>query len=495
MTNIIPAEMTTSDSLLRLLGSFWSEIYQDDGQLRTILDGISALQWQSAINMQETEDCIDWSKTPVWHREQWYRLVLRDGQQVSTGIPYRYGTELYFGPTDGIERSFGDYRVTFTSYAVSTELAKAACIVNQMRNPTVWLTNGIDFYIDPTESLIYFRTDPLTDDRFQKELVSTDDGHVQQTIIWLHQADIDKQILQTNLGTALKLWANSSERYRELLVAVAEARVGGTTKTLLQRIITAVTQMAFAKTTETVLAVVPEARQLLVLTDKNVYTAPATATAMVAVADQLSAGDAIFDIAEIITFRHGTVPAWLKSVTLGTNFLSPAISGPLTFVNADVPLLLEDQAVRFSIGGTEEDVAAFWASVDAFGESSGVTLGERLDLRGPGYSPLRSQFLPETINPLEFLAQNVFRENVWGLRLKLLTDADWLPVYWSQLLRELTPPHTSVLLFAELDALDSTGFLGATDTLGWELTPAEVITDESLLGVTELLNPMPMAKC
>lgn len=493
MANIPPPAATAAGALLNLLGSFWSEIYQDDGQLATILDGISLFQWQAAINMDETRRSTDWSEMPIWHREQWYRLVLRDGQQLSRGIPYLYGREIRFGPNDGIEHTFGEYRVSFTSYAIPDSLVRAACAVDQLREASAWLTYGIDFFIDPDTKLIYFLVDPLADERFQKEEVTVDGELIRQTVVWLHQVDIDKQILQTNLGSAMQFWAKSSPRYKELLTALSAAYAGGGTKALLQRIIAAITGAAFALTTETVVSVVQETRQILVLTDQHVYSAPAETEAVVAAGDALTPGDPIFDIAKLVTFRHGTVPDWLTSLTLGKDFLAPSIPGPLVFLNESVPLTLEGQVVRFDIGGDAASVAAFWASVDEFGETSGVTLGERLDSRGPGHLPLYPGFLPQTINPLEFLIQNMFRENIWLLQLKQTADSNWLPVYWSQLLRELTPPHTSVLVVAELGTLTSSGLPGVDDIIDWDLQ-ADALEDESLLGIDELLNPTPLLR-
>lgn len=60
--------------------------------------------------------------------------------------------------------------------------------------------------------------------------------------------------------------------------------------------------------------------------------------------------------------------------------------------------------------------------------------------------------LPTTINPLTFLISNLFRENMLAIVVRPhLFGPNALGLSAARLLRRLVPPHSAVVVFAQLD--------------------------------------------
>lgn len=485
---------------LPLLGSFWSEFYADNGQLQNLLGALGSLQWQQWRNVNENVDCVARRTIPVTHREAWYRLALFDSQVVSRGEPYRFGDELTFGSTAGNVHYFGEYRLGYTAYPCPVELLTAAAATNRLQDASVWLTGGTDFKIDLERGLILFRQDPFENPLCMKEDITVDGVVVRQTVLWLFQAELDHEYVQRQLGYVFKIWQKSSSRYRDLLNAVADAAVSGATRKHLEALLTAATEVTYGEAGEQVIDLYQDETRLLCVTDLRIHTFPPDAELLVAIGDTLTAGQPLIAGAELLDFRHGQVPDWLPGLYVGRHFLSPAIPGDLFFQNAALPLTLEDvdgiPQARFPVGGSTAAVAAFWAAVDAFGVSSGQTLAQRLDRRTAAATPPSMEFLPATINPLEFLVSNVWRENVGLLHLQQTAQSSWLQLPWSRLLRQLLPPHMTLILYVELTVLGDFGLLGEDAILDPELLADQILEDVAAGGVIELLRPIPiLAPC
>ena len=485
---------------LPLLGSFWSEFYVDNGQLRNLLGALGNLQWQQWRNISENLACVSRRTIPVSHREAWYRLALFDSQVVSRGEPYRFGDELTFGSTAGNVYYFGDYRLGYTAYPCPPELLAAAAATNRLQDSSVWFTGGTDFKIDHEQGLILFRQDPFENPLCMKEDITVDGVVVRQTVIWLFQAELDLEYVQRQLGYVFKIWQKSSLRYRDLLNAVADAAVSGATKQHLESLLTAATEVTYGEEGEQVVDLYQDATRLLCITDRKVHAFPADVELRVAAGDTLIAGQPLIAGADLVDFRHGQVPSWLPGLYVGRHFLSADIPGDLFFQNADLPLTLVDVAgtlqARFPVGGSVAAVAAFWAAVDAFGASSGQTLAQRLDQRDTPAETPSLDFLPATVNPLEFLVSNVWRENVGLLHLQQTPQSRWLQLPWSRLLRQLLPPHMTLILYVELAILGDFGLLGVDAILDSDLVADQTVEDVAAGGVIELLRPIPiLAPC
>ena len=128
----------------------------------------------------------------------------------------------------------------------------------------------------------------------------------------------------------------------------------------------------------------------------------------------------------------------------------------------------------FQISGFPGDVDSFWEQAQTLGKEEGKqTLAELLDIReNPVGQPL-PEFLPATINPLEFAIENILKNNLTIVKVRansIGTDAPGLNLF--KYLRDIIMPHTSFIVFIEISA--------DTDTI--DLSQAG---DEEVAGVEE----------
>jgi hypothetical protein len=185
-----------------------------------------------------------------------------------------------------------------------------------------------------------------------------------------------------------------------------------------------------------------------------------------------SAGDLLLN-----TEQDGCQPSRQKltALSIGAEFLSACFYSELVFENKEVPLVVDTAHTSgytyasFAVGGFPEEVAAFFDEIHMRGISAAVnrnactsprrvgTLAHILDTRRNAETEPTAENLPETINPLRFIVENVLRNNVFVVRIS--TEAlgqDSLGLYNIRHLRALIPPHTAMIVVFELGAKKDT---------------------------------------
>jgi len=179
----------------------------------------------------------------------------------------------------------------------------------------------------------------------------------------------------------------------------------------------------------------------------------------------------------------------LTALALDSGYLSACFYGDLVFENATVPLeVITDHPtrytyVRFKLGGVPADVDQFFDEIHARGIEAarapkpicaGIprrqgTLAHLLDSRVQPDNEPTAATLPGTINPLQFLVENVLRNNVFVVRILVSAlGQNSIGLYNIRHLRQLLPPQTGMIIVFELSA--------GTDTVNAENSITEVIT-------------------
>lgn len=161
----------------------------------------------------------------------------------------------------------------------------------------------------------------------------------------------------------------------------------------------------------------------------------------------------------------------LTALALDHGFLSSCFYGDLVFENKTVPLKIDTAHksgytyVEFEVGGYPADVKKFFAEVHQRGVSAAQkpvnqcepenrrgTLAHYLDKRARLVSEPTELTLPETINPLRFLVENVLRNNVFVIRINTAAlGQNRLGLYNVRHLRQLLPPQTAAIILFELE--------------------------------------------
>jgi len=160
----------------------------------------------------------------------------------------------------------------------------------------------------------------------------------------------------------------------------------------------------------------------------------------------------------------------ISALALDSGFLSACFYGDLVFENKDVPLEIDAEHpsgftyVKFGLGGLPADVERFFDELHMRGIQAALlppdpcfpgrrlgTLAQLLDRRAQPDGQPTAQHLPQTINPLKFLVENVLRNNVFVVRIFVpALGQNHLGLYNIRHLRQLIPPQTAMLVVFEL---------------------------------------------
>jgi hypothetical protein len=464
-------DMNGGNLLLSQLGSFWqSSFFADADKVSSLINADSWVQAQVYLNYLETLACVSRLTVPVFHTRYWYTLTLRESDMAQ--IPSIYQPDdLVFGPQLGTAetrpagsiQTFGGPDFPYVSQvAMPDALAKADWTIQTSPvNPTrVWVY-GADYTLDLSRKLIRFRDNPFADSRVPVADVLDASGNPEDRTIalWIYHGEFDLEYVYTQFGYALKLKLASSEHYKDIINALWDMHVLGPSMSSFRTFLAAISGApSVINPTETVEVIRSESDAKLIITDKEVYRVPLSATPVVAVGDQVEVGDFLTDAIEVSELSTADPDyTTLPSLALSKSMLSGNYLAELLFSNESVSLDYagldtDGKAVlRFEISGFPGDVELFWTTVQENGKTAGATLAELLDQRtikvgepGPGAWPL-------TINPARFVLENLMRNNLFTIRLRTGSFETGAPgVSMLRFLRRVMPPHVAYLAFVEI---------------------------------------------
>jgi hypothetical protein len=289
----------------------------------------------------------------------------------------------------------------------------------------------------------------------------------------------------------------SSEGYKDFINAIFDAFCQGTSVRTQQLALAAAFGVPLAvETTEVVEQIVRDADKLNVITDQHVYQFPLTANAIVSVGQVVKAGDALTDLFQVFELNRGTAlsPAAVSALTVGSGVLAWGFWGDITFENKTTPVIVEPDVdgytkVSWELGGFPFDVIKFWDDVHAAGVANNQTLAMLLDIRPNPIGQPTAASLPSTINPLQFLADNLLRNNAYIVKVKpgsqLANQLKFVPV---EQLRKIQPPQSLMMLIVELGYADNPVIM---ENPGTELAPGyeEEFAGFPCMVIAETMDP------
>lgn len=144
----------------RMLGSFWTEIFQQPEILKGLTAGQALQSQQMDVDAQELRDLTSIQKTPPHHREVWNKLRLIRDRKSGSYLPLRYEAD---GAVYGAPGKAPIYDRTFT-YGDMTDyleipvdrenLVDVTFLTNGIEDPTILLVQGIDFEVN-TNGIVF----------------------------------------------------------------------------------------------------------------------------------------------------------------------------------------------------------------------------------------------------------------------------------------------------------------------------------------------------
>lgn len=155
-----------------------------------------------------------------------------------------------------------------------------------------------------------------------------------------------------------------------------------------------------------------------VVTDASTYRLVEADTPSVAVGDVLPPGTAVGSAWELT--KLGPAKPDLTHLTIPASYHQGVTEGGITWYDETVNLVVDTVSsrtrVRWTLGGDEDDVVAFWEESHARGITAGATsLAQAMDTRTNPTGDPGAESLPVTVNPLEFVCQELLAGNAYLL--------------------------------------------------------------------------------
>lgn len=446
--------------LLALLGSFWAGTYEGQDQVLSFSGSRGRIAQQTERDLLELIASVGRMDIQVFHKDNWYlhKILKSERNDAQTSLLKYDDPDVTAVYDSSFQYDVPRNRI-LSAYPLPSNLKQVFLVMNRITSPSASLTHGVDFILDETSNALIFREDPFDNPKFARRIIFEDGAaNDEELALWLFMGDFDLERVFEQFAYVIGLRLESSESYRDLMNAIFDALVGGTARAQLSLAVQAMTGIPLVQDAqETVELVDRDTMNIVVVTDKNTYKYPLSANVIVAVGDELEAGDPITDGLQIIELNDGVTPSDLAAVTLGRGILATGYFGDLSFENEDVTLVVDSDHpsgftfVSFRLGGFELDVEKFFDDLHNNGVMAGQTLAMLLDERTNKVGQPTAFNLPETINPLEFLIENVLRNNTFIVKVAAGQVAETGAGLDSlRHLRRIIPPHTAMISIIEL---------------------------------------------
>jgi hypothetical protein len=370
-------------NLIALLGSFWSSVYGGRDVVESHVFARGQQEIQNYLDLLETVAAVARTTVPVFHRENWHLLTLKESELNSS--PARFGEGFQFG--DAIKYGTAPSRPLF-HFPVDSTFKEAPVIFNRITDPSLTLTENIEFELNTTNNEIVFNENP-----FDNPLVAIADIYTDGVVtdreagLWVYQGGFDRDHIYTHFGFILNLKLVSSEDYRNIVNAVLDAFAQGTAALQVNLALSAMTGVPTVRNNqETVELIQLDHNNLVICTDLECYTFAAGDTANVAVGDNVSLGQFMTNAIRVDEINRGVVPSGLYALSTGPETLGPGMAGDLSWINelVDVTVQQNQQGrtkVSWPLGGFPTDFDYFWDEVHRRGVEDGTTLAQLIDIR------------------------------------------------------------------------------------------------------------------
>jgi len=487
-------EWEDGNVMLQSVGSFWNSIFSDRDRMETEYDALGELYVQAQQNFLEAVACLSRIDIPVFHRERWHFIVLKQSELVADETLLAYGDDAVYGPQPSTGSTFTYGVQSKNAYAYNlpdTTLADVTgYISNRMLDPSVIFTKGADFVIDRDKQLIKFALDPFENTLFSQRPVYKDNVVVDTELaMWVFNGDFDRAYLYNHFGYTIGVQARSTQAYKDFINAYFNMMARTPTLADVRLMLTALTGVpTVIETQEEVKFIELTDGALEIITDFHVYRFQAAATAIVTVGDIVEQGDELINGVKLIELSGSSRDLTsIRAFALDENFLDDILFANIAFPNvaSDLVYLGPDAdgkvEVRFDVAGFDEDVAHFWQVVHTNGKLAGQTLAEALDTRltpAPEIQP-QPQNLPKQINPLKLLVDNLLKYNLYLIYVQTDSiDPNAMGFGYMREFRRVLCPNTTFMVLVETPSqLDTIDLTEAVDTVA-EFEGPEALLEE-----------------
>ena len=485
-----------AQKLLELLGSFWASTYAGNDFLRDVLLAKGRAVSQTLHNLNEVAACLSRDSIPVFHKETWYSVTLRQSEyELLKTVPlfYREDTPHVYSNDTGLTYG-GTETLNVNRIKRPAGLVRCPIITSGITNPSTVLLENVDYEL--SDEFIVFRKDLFSDLGFSKVELLSGTGEIvdKELTLWFYNSQWDRQYLYLHYGHALGARRFSSEQYKQLLNCVFDSLVAGSSAYDLERAIAAIFGIPITKEDgEKVESIWGDGLYQYVITDKHVYEFSWSSKLLVSVGDTLSVNQPLsddfsfvdmsagygYDVETYVTpfgfdylqptevgayavpgsiagiaGSHESVLSDITHLSADSSILRLKSGSVVNFPNKDVELLYEGDdptKVYWTLEASETTEKAFWSAVRAL-EASGTTLAEIIT--GRPKDEITAGSLPTHINPMRVMVDNFFRFHCSVVFLRIRSGAALPFGFPSNLIRKILPPEKLLFFVLSQEAAD-----------------------------------------
>lgn len=490
-----------ADRMLGWLRTFWTKLYRDKSFAK-YLQGSRALKYaQLYLDVLEGIRLMDHSTAPVFHRERWYPIIVRqnetnmsdasvlrlgDDAVLSSEVVAPYDSKLRLGEHTSLEE--------FVTYQLPDKVVDVmACIVDNIADPGIVLKNGSDFRIKDSSIVIRKTHDPFGADTpfavFDVPETPESPG-TKEAVLWACDTLVDRDYMHDHVGYAVGLEGESGEAYARIVRAVWDATTDGLSMEHLRQILAALCGIPCVLTDgETVQALYQVDGYRQVITDRNVYTLGESAELRDAVraGNKLSKGDFLDNSVRIYPFVMYTdrmegytefseeqFRRDVASIEIPSALIRSDVSGGFYVGWDEKPVIYSgndsngNARYRFDLGMSADDEDRYWSDVWSKYEKLGKPMRSCFDdLVGGSMS---EGDICGTVVPIRFFLRNLVGANTLIVFVdtdRIRTDAPLYDPNFFQVLRRLMPSYVRMYFIEHGSVIDdeySDDLDTATDT-------------------------------
>jgi len=464
-------DYTNRDNLFMSLGSFWTQVFQEQGTLRGYTLAMAEELIQSYYNLIDILNSYSVKDVPVLARTKWQPLVIKKSE--FNHVPIQFApASVVFGAQPASDSYyagqtflFGKAKTPFSwvySLAPNTPLRKFSVVADRVIGPKAIYVNGVDVIIDPS-NVLYFNSDPFQNSSIPRAAIINDNGtpatfvdnngdkHNDELIIlWCYNAENDKNYLYDNFGILFDFKLPSSEKYKAMLQGVFNLFVSGPTVNAIKSVMAAFTGVTpVVNTQETIQDVYSDNIYKYVITDKEVYRFDKDQNLMPGV----KAGKVVYGgeiLVDVVQYYDALIkPNWWSSVSsapqvgLSTHIFLGDYKHQLFFSTSTSLVTLDAKGkIVFPVLGTPGDVLEFNKFIN---RPENINANKKaLGLKNPGNTAV--------IVPADFIFNNFIKNNTALLKFNFYSPADVSTFFsYYPLLQKYLPAHIYTLLYVNLN--------------------------------------------
>jgi hypothetical protein len=463
-------DYTNSSNVLLSLGSFWTQVFQEQGTLKGYTIGMAEELIQSYLTLVETLNSYSIKDISVFATTKWQPILITKSAYNQT--PFNFETNAaVFGAQPASDRFYAGKIFQFGksenpagavyTFSPAIPLRKFSIIADRIISPSFLAINGVHVTTDSHNNL-YFNSDIFANSSIPRATIIKDSGmpatfidnngdevNDELMILWCYNAENDAEYIYKNFGQLFDLKLPSSEVYKQMIASIFNLFVSGATVNAVKSIMAAFNGITPVKNpVEIIEDIYSDNIFQYVITDKEVYRFE-TYQQLIPLSKGATVygGDILINAVEYYDMVVSN--EWWKSAIstpkLGISsqvFLGNYKHQLFFSTNAELVTLSLDGKITFPVSGAPEDVAEFNRQLNDT-ENRSIVISA-LGLKNSGSS--------NVINPVDFLFTNFFKNNTALLKFNFYSEEELATFFnYFPMMKQYLPPHVYVLLYVNLN--------------------------------------------